>query len=339
MKNIKRREFIVNYLFYFLIISLFYIALKLGLKYLLPFVFGTAVAAVSRKLCADIKFKKVNKDICAVFTVILIYTVIAVVIYFTVNAISENWGEIGSETAKYFKSFFETAEKFTVKHNKNPQIYKSVSLSLKNTLSSVFTDISEYFASLLSLVPVFIIETAVTVISSVYIAKDYEKLKRFFSDFLKDETKEKISKISDISLLTAKTFLGGYFVLFLITFSELALAFLILKIPYFLVLALVIAVVDILPVLGTGTVLIPWGIISLLSGDTALGIKLIFVYLIVTLIRNFAEPHIIGKSFDVHPLISLFAVYIGFKAGGVLGAFTVPFILIVFLKYFKETAV
>ena len=128
----------------------------------------------------------------------------------------------------------------------------------------------------------------------------------------------------------------GYAILMLMTFLELLAGFLILRVKYALLLSLLIAVVDILPVLGTGTVLIPWGIAGLILKNTALGIGILVLYAVITVIRNFAEPKIIGKQIGINPLFTLLSMFIGIKLLGFAGVIIFPTALIVTVKYYSE---
>ena len=122
----------------------------------------------------------------------------------------------------------------------------------------------------------------------------------------------------------------------MLTVAELTIGFFLLKIKYAPLLALAIAIVDLLPVLGTGAVLIPWGIIWLLIGKIPLGISILVLYAIITVVRNFAEPKIIGGQIGIHPLFTLIAMFVGIKFFGVLGVFILPISLIVIVKYYKS---
>ena len=113
-------------------------------------------------------------------------------------------------------------------------------------------------------------------------------------------------------------------------------------VEYSFILALVIALVDILPVLGTGTVLIPWGLISLIGNNYPLGIGLLIGYAVIVVVRQIIEPRIIGKFIGISPLASLAAIYIGLRLMGILGLFVFPIGAIVikqFLQAREERAV
>jgi sporulation integral membrane protein YtvI len=111
-----------------------------------------------------------------------------------------------------------------------------------------------------------------------------------------------------------------------ITFTELLIGLSIIGVEYPLMLAFLIAIIDALPVLGTGGILIPWSLYSFVTGDIRMGISLIALYLVVLVIRQIVEPKVVGQQIGVYPLLTLLAMYIGLKmigfAGLILGPIT-----------------
>lgn len=89
--------------------------------------------------------------------------------------------------------------------------------------------------------------------------------------------------------------------------------------PYFLLLGAFIAIVDALPVLGSGTVLIPWGILRLLTGDVKMGVGVLLLYLLCTVNRQLLEPRLLGRHLGMSTLLTLFLMYVGYKLFGILG--------------------
>ena len=119
-----------------------------------------------------------------------------------------------------------------------------------------------------------------------------------------------------------------------ITFVELVLGLSLINllginINHIIPIALLISFIDILPVLGVGAVLIPWALISMLNGHSALGIALLILYAIITVVRNILEPRLVGQRFGLHPIATLFAIYIGGKLFGVIGVFLLPLTIII----------
>ena len=108
----------------------------------------------------------------------------------------------------------------------------------------------------------------------------------------------------------------------------------VLRVSYFGLIALVIAFLDFLPFLGTGTVLIPWAVIRFLTADYKVAVGLLVIWGVGQLARQLIQPKIVGDSIGVPPLPTLFLLYIGYKISGVLGMIiAVPVGLLVFSMY------
>ena len=121
-----------------------------------------------------------------------------------------------------------------------------------------------------------------------------------------------------------------------ITAGILAVGFLLLRIRYGVLWALAVALVDAFPILGTGTVLIPWGIISLLQGDPGRGVGLLGVYATVTLTRSVLEPKLIGHHLGLDPLSTLFALYAGYKVWGLAGMLLAPMLAVAAVQFLRN---
>ena len=110
----------------------------------------------------------------------------------------------------------------------------------------------------------------------------------------------------------------------LLTFAELSILFSLFGIESAVLKAALIALLDILPILGTGGIMIPWAVPSLVLGYTKLGLELLLIYGIVTVIRNYVEPKIVGTQLGLHPIITLVSMFIGLRLFGFWGLFGLP---------------
>ncbi len=182
-------------------------------------------------------------------------------------------------------------------------------------------------AKILSGIPSAILFSVVTIFSGVYFSANgnriwkhltnrFPKLQRFASCTQQEKAGAWLQK-----------FVRAYLLLFLLTFGVLLIGFWILDPQYAFLAALLIALIDLLPFFGTGTVLLPWAILELLTQNYFLGFGLLILCLVATLARQIAEPHLIGKTLGVHPLLSLAAGYIGWKFAGVAGLLLAPLLL------------
>lgn len=109
-----------------------------------------------------------------------------------------------------------------------------------------------------------------------------------------------------------------------VTWGILSAGFLLLRVPYALLWALVVAVLDALPVLGTGIVLLPWALLRLLEGDTVMAVGLLGLYGAAALIRSALEPKLVGRQLGLDPLLTLAAVYVGYRLWGIGGILLAP---------------
>lgn len=136
-----------------------------------------------------------------------------------------------------------------------------------------------------------------------------------------------------------KRYVGGYLkaqlIIMCISFTILLIGLSILNIDYALVIALATGIVDALPFFGSGTVLIPWAIISFITGEIARGVGLFIIYLSVILMRQFVEPKIVSKNIGMHPLMTLMAMYVGYRAFSIGGMILGPLVLVFTVSLYR----
>ena len=190
----------------------------------------------------------------------------------------------------------------------------------ENLTGSVLPFLGSVFKSL----PGLLLSAVVVLIASYYFAIDFRGINGKLMALFPPGGQTFVRKGKAMLLETGGRFLRAYGLLMVITFAELFVAFLILGYRYAFLLAAVIALVDILPVLGTGTVLIPWAVVCLFAGNWTEGIGLLIVYGVITVARQILEPKIVGRYIGLPPLASLAAMYIGLKLMGFWGLFLFP---------------
>lgn len=125
-----------------------------------------------------------------------------------------------------------------------------------------------------------------------------------------------------------KAALGGYcraqLLLTVLTFSVLTVGLLLLRVGNAPLIAAVVALIDALPVFGSGTVLIPWSVVSFLRGESFLGVGLLALYAVAAVSRAVMEPRLLGRQIGMHPLLTLLSLYAGFRLFGVMGMILLP---------------
>lgn len=195
---------------------------------------------------------------------------------------------------------------------------------LTSALSGVATLLGGVASRALRATPTTLLSAVVGVICTYYMSVDFERICGFVKRLLPKKAQGSLSRLSNGALKVGARYLRAYLTLFLITFSILAAGLFAVSPRYALVLALIIAAIDVLPVFGAGLVLVPWSVISFISGEAFSGAWLLALYLAVALVRQIAEPRLIGKSMGMHPLGALLCMYFGYRLLGVAGMLFAP---------------
>lgn len=128
--------------------------------------------------------------------------------------------------------------------------------------------------------------------------------------------------------------LGAQLKLIAVTFGVLAAGFFLLRISYAPVWAALISLVDALPVLGTGMILVPWSVVCLIQGDTMRAVGLLGVFAVATLLRSVLEPKLVGKQLGLDPLLTLVAMYAGYRLWGIGGMILAPLLAVIAVQLF-----
>ena len=202
--------------------------------------------------------------------------------------------------------------------------YDAIVQMVGNILSSVAARLPELATSLFSALPSVLFFLVVSVVACFYFCTDGVQITHYLSAFLPQKWRQKLPQIGNAMRDILRKYIKAYGILLALTFALLLIGLWILRIEYAFLLAFLIALADFLPVIGVGTILIPWGIVMLLQKNFYIGFGLLILYLVISLVRQVAEPKVLGKSLGLHPLLTLFATYVGFSLFGIVGMILAP---------------
>lgn len=333
----KRRSFIINVV-YFGIMALFAVyALKFSLKYLSPFIFGFLIAFTLKPVVTRLVKVFGDRKYISLIVVLLFYSTVGFLLVWLmfkgvtfIGSLSETIPELYTTTIhpmvisflQWFESMVENLDPAI-----SDQILPMVDVAIDNVTSFLpgfVTGIAGKLTVFLTSVPSMLISILIAIISSIFFATDYRNIVNGLLSLIPAKQQRLLIDIKDGVASVLGKYLRAYAILMSITFVELSLAFLLMGVSNPFGLAFLIACVDILPVLGTGSVMIPWAIIELTVGNNRLGILLAIVYIIITVIRNILEPRVVGKQIGLHPLLTLVCIYVGLKLFGFIGLLGLP---------------
>jgi len=311
---------------------------KYGIGLISPFLFAFIVAYIIRKPANFVATKlKIPYKIVAILLVLIFYLIIGLLLVIIgVKLFSTILDLIYKLPSIYYSHILPSLE---LSFNKIEDLILQVDPTYLESVNDIFnqtvrglgqsiTSISMKAVTFLSVkassLPALFVRILITLISTFFIASDYEKLSKFMFRQLSGKTKAVVLNIKDYIINTLFVVVRSYILIMSITFVELSIGLSIIRIENAIFIAAIVAIVDILPVLGTGTVMIPWAVITAIQGNVPRAVSLLILYLIITVIRNIVEPRFIGKQMGLHPIVSLMCMFIGAKLFGAIGLFGMP---------------
>ncbi|MFX3623651.1 MAG: sporulation integral membrane protein YtvI [Ectobacillus sp.] len=310
------------------------------IPYSLPIIFALLTAILLDGAVARLQRKAHFQRVYAVTVVFLSYiATLGVLIYFMINTIFKQSVALAQKTPNFVKELYATTilpiiQKWRIYSETLPgEVLSSIERALENAVNSLdmlAQNIIQMMLGVITVVPGMLLEILIYLIALFLISLELPRLKAKAEHYLTESTKQKlelvVSQLSNagIGFIKAQVFLS--FLTFIMAYTGLWL----LHIPYTALLSLLIVIVDVLPILGTGSVLVPWAVLSILQGHQSLGIGLIVLFLVITVVRRIVEPKVYSKSMGISALAALVSLYIGFKVLGFAGLFLGPALVIVY---------
>ena len=227
----------------------------------------------------------------------------------------------------------------------DPEAADMVTATFSNIISSAGSAVSSFSMRAVAAVtgwvtrlPGKLLSALICIIATVFMTADFHRMTAFVLRQLSQRTRLVVVKAKETFLNVLRKYGKSYGIIMAITFVELSIGLIILRQDKALLLAMLIALFDIFPVVGAGFFLIPWGLVSLLSGSLAKGIGLLALYIVITVIRQFVEPRVVGHQVGLHPLVTLVAMLVGTKLFGGIGLLGLP-IACAIMKSLDDTGV
>lgn len=363
----KKRDTIINIVYFAIIAALIFVFFKYCFAVAAPFLLSFFFAVLLQRPLRWLDKKTKNK--ChALWALLLVFLCVLIILGPVITALSLIGREVGNfisfltDQLKDLPAFLVTLENEVLKLLEflPDGIYSSVSenitrffsdlvnnfdisalgIDMKSITSGVTSGISGIY-SVVKSVPSALIAIVIGVVAWIFFTKDYNYIVNFIKLQLPENKKNFLSEIKQIFSKTILKMFRAYGIIMFITFCELFIGLNILKLigvtnnGYILIIAIAIAVFDILPVAGSGGILIPWALVSLVLGNIGQAIGLMVIYAVISVIRQYIEPKIVGNSLGVHPIVTLAGLYFGLKLFGFMGMFIVP-ICVMTIKAFND---
>ena len=370
-QNTERRlGRIIDTVYYLFMLVAFYLFMHYAFWLVFPFLFSFFIAAALQRPVNFFQRKfKIKKGFSAVMLVLFFYAAIAVVLvvigmrlwagardfagFVTVQVdnlpemiigLAERLGELAQRLPE------SMAESVTtwLSYNVTQPLYEGE----EGVLTNLVTHINfEWFRAPMSgvltaagRIPTIVFAAMVTVISSFFMTTSYDSISNFIKKQLSPQRQEGLSATKRIMFSSLGKLLRANLILMAITGVLLAIGLLILQWAglygggYLLAIVLITAAVDILPGLGTATVLIPWSLYSLIMGNIGLGVGLLVILAVITVVRQVVDPKVMASNLGLPAIATIAAMYIGLQLFGFVGLLLMP-ILLTIVKVLNDEGV
>lgn len=207
------------------------------------------------------------------------------------------------------------------------KIAEYLSAALNEAASYAASFAASFLGGMIGALPGGVFSTFAGVTAFIYLMADMEGASESMKSLIpKRISKKTVDIFAEVSGAVF-SYLRAYLIIMTVTFFELTVGFILIGAKNPLALAFIIAVIDILPVLGCGTVIIPWAIWELIYGEISFAVGLLVILAVLGIVRRFIEPKLIGKASGVHSFVALLCIYAGWQIGGVPGMLIAPIVL------------
>lgn len=297
-----------------------------------PFVASWILALLATPLCNFLeKHIKLNKRWSSAVIIVLVLVGLAGIGYLAVTKLGRELMELFSGAPGYYIYVQKTVKSFG---DNLSNIISPVSADFGKQIQGVFNDLLSQMGGIVNkFAPKGVemmgsaaadltngfIGTVVMIIAAYFFIADRERLGEGFWKIIPEDLKPTVCNIKDKVIAALGGFLLAQFKIMCIVFVILLIGFLLIGNPYALLLALVISFVDLLPILGTGTILIPWTLVCFLQKDYRQAMFLIILYVVCLVARQFLQPKMIADSMGLDSMATLVLIYTGYKLNGMKG--------------------
>jgi len=321
-----------------------YFIFKYAISWFLPFLIAFVVTRLIEPLVKLLVNRcKIPRKLSSLIAVLVFYAVFGTALYFLIAWLVNEATAFVKSLPSYLDTFSSTM--YTMRDwfiNIVDALPGDIPAAIINLVDNFLANFSIPTSAVTSLtlkvtniafsLPTAIIFVIVMLVSTYFISSDYKTIQKFIMLQLPDNVREGIHRTFTHLVETLGKWIKAMGIIILITFSELAIGFSLIGIDYAVIIAMIVAIIDVLPILGVGTVLIPWSIISLVTGDYYTALCMLILYIVITIVRNIVEPKIVGYQIGLPPLVTLICMYVGLQTIGFAGMFLFPIIAITLQK-------
>ncbi len=313
---------------------------------ILPFVIAVIMALIIEPLVVVFETKTRLKRGWAVALSLFIFVggfiyIISWLISRVIKDLVKLFPEVAAYSDQVTESFLAAISDFKVFYlqmNLPVEVQTAIHNSLQGAiqaLSSLVSNSIDILTVAVGLLPGIFAFVMIAAIATFLISNDRYEIKQFLYKFMPINTQSKTTSVVNQLIKILVGFLKAYLILISITAVLTMVLLKIIGVEYVLTIGIFVGLLDLLPILGPGLLFVPWILVEFILGNTKLGLGLLVIYLIISLVRQFTEPKIVGENIGLHPLVTLMALYFGLKLGGAVGLILGPVTVVIIIASYR----
>ncbi|ABP66088.1 Beta tubulin, autoregulation binding site [Caldicellulosiruptor saccharolyticus DSM 8903] len=354
MRELTKNRFVVAMIYVVLfaafifscayLIKAFDLFIRFILKAFIPVLIGLFIATVFEPVLKYLEKRRINRTVSAILILVILNVLLAFMlaegIYILVN---ECLGLVSNlQNIDYDKIYATLNHLFSsVKsiYTDLPRPIVSFIQSGVNEIANILNQVATMSLKVINVIPATLKGITIwffSVLSSFFFMRDRHKMRAWLIQNFSAQVYKEMSSVAFKVIDSVVDYAKSQIILAILMFLSGLIGLSIIKAPYFLVISLLLGLLSIIPIIGSGIILLPWIIGSFIAGNTSFGIKLLIVYLIILGLREFASIKIVASQVGISTFTTLVSIYAGVEIFGAWGFIIGP-LLVVFLKAVFET--
>ena len=311
----------------------------------MPFLLALVIASPFHKIVEFLAARlHINRSLSSIvifgLILVVIFALIGCIIYYLYSQI-KSFIEILPQTIEQFKETFSLVYEWLrdiapFLTDKLDKILSNPDTTISNYTPQITNSAIDYATDFASYLPSALFFTLILLLSIFFFIKDYNAVMCFFKDAIPERPLTIFKYLKDTAWRGFVGYIKSQLILSSITALLVAITFLILGIDYAIIWALIIGIIDVLPILGSGIVLVPYSLLTLfVQEDITKAIVIIILQIICFVVRQVLSPRVMSSQLGLHPIITLISIYIGNEVMGISGMIIFPILALLVVSIYK----
>lgn len=330
------------------VLLLLFLAVPPLLSLFMPFVLALIMAWLLNPIVRWFHRKlKISRRLISLLLILFVFGIVGGILFWFIYGIGSeiyslvtNWDSVREAIASgldalggYFERFFSLLPDDVA--GWIDSLYQRLMVWLQDVAPTLLTSMGKSAGSFAMSVPSWVVAAIVFLMASYFITADYPSIRFWATERMSPGVHSFLSRVRRVAMGAFGGYVKAQLILSLAVFFILLIGFSVIGQGYALLLAFLLAVMDFIPIIGSGTVMVPWAVISVVIGDYRKALELMIIWGVICLFRRVAEPKVVGDQTGLSPVLSLISIYVGMRLAGVLGMVLGPVVVLIVINILK----